>query len=344
MHRSTGVVREFNLERWRLGSRNTPAVLVLGKVEGATLFMTLLAGFKTLLHHWARQDDIVVGTDIANRSHKEVEGLIGCFVNILVLRTNLAGNPSFRELLTRVREVTLGAYAHQDFPFEKIVDEVAVHRDADRIPVCQVLFVLQNAPRERLDLPGLTVTTVPVELPLTKFDLAVFIAKRDSELLINCHYDTDVLDDATVNTLLARYEALLNSVVENPVARLEDLNIITESEKHEEAVRRERYRTSALKSFRSVVPKPVAIDGEFVEKSYLTSDRRAPLVIRPLHDDVDLQYWAKQMRRCLSPSCCDVAQSYSAPLGLLRHLSSRLPLKLFVLHFSESMATCRAKK
>ena len=130
----------------------------MSRQEGATLFMTLLAAFKVLLHRYTSQDDLVVGTPIANRNRLETEGLIGFFVNALVLRTDLSGNPSFRELLRRVREVCLAAYGHQDLPFERLVEELHLERDLSRNPLFQVMFVLHNTRCETMELPGLTLS------------------------------------------------------------------------------------------------------------------------------------------------------------------------------------------
>ena len=125
--------------------------------------MTLLAAFKILLHRYTDQDDIVIGTPIANRNRLEIEGLIGFFVNTLVMRTDLSGNPTFRELVRRVREVCLGAYAHQDLPFERLVEELHLERSLARNPLFEVMFVLQNASGQKIGLPGLTLSPVEVD-------------------------------------------------------------------------------------------------------------------------------------------------------------------------------------
>ena len=142
-------------QAFTLPSSLIQALKDLSRREGVTLFMTLLAAFQTQLHRYSGQEDIAVGSPIANRSRTELEGLIGFFVNTLVLRTNLEGNPSFRELLGRVREVALGAYAHQDLPFEKLVEELKPERDPSRNPLFQVMMILQNASEPMLKLPGL---------------------------------------------------------------------------------------------------------------------------------------------------------------------------------------------
>ncbi|MGH7579405.1 MAG: condensation domain-containing protein, partial [Gemmatimonadales bacterium] len=145
----------------------------LSQQEGATLFMTLLAGFQLLLSRYTGQEDIVVGSPIANRTRIELEHLVGFFVNSLALRTDLSGDPSFRELLRRVRGVALGAYAHQDLPFERVVEELHPERIGDRNPLFQVMFALQNAPRGRLTLPGITLRSVPRKTATSKFDLTL---------------------------------------------------------------------------------------------------------------------------------------------------------------------------
>src|SRR2546428_7007750 len=139
------------------------ALKALSQRHGVTLFMALLAAFQTLLHRYTGQDDIAVGSLIANRNRVELEGLIGFFVNTLVLRTDLSGDPSFQELLARVRTVTLGAYEHQDMPFETLLEELRPPRDLSRNPLFQILFVLHNTPQQALELRGLTVHSMEID-------------------------------------------------------------------------------------------------------------------------------------------------------------------------------------
>ncbi|RMF30995.1 MAG: non-ribosomal peptide synthetase, partial [Chloroflexi bacterium] len=153
------------------------AIQALSQEEGVTLFMTLLAAFQTLLYRYTGQEDICVGTPIANRNRPEIEGLIGFFVNTLVLRTDLSGNPRFTELLKRVREVALGAYAHQDLPFEMLVEALQPQRDMSHSPLFQVMFVLQNVPLEALELPDLTLRPVDVDRGTATFDLTLSMAE-----------------------------------------------------------------------------------------------------------------------------------------------------------------------
>ena len=151
----------------------TQALKTLSQQYGVTLFMTLLAAFQTLLHRYTGQDDIAVGSLIANRNRVELEGIIGFFVNTLVLRTDLSGDPRFRELLQRVREVTLGAYEHQDLPYEKLLEELRPPRDLSRNPLFQVLFVLHNTPQQVPELPGLSVDPLEIDPGTARFDITL---------------------------------------------------------------------------------------------------------------------------------------------------------------------------
>src|SRR5439155_25259225 len=166
----------------------------LSRQAGTTLFMTLLAAFQTLLGRYAGQDDIAVGTPIAGRTQAETEALIGFFVNTLVLRADLSGDPSFEELLRRVRAVTLDAYTHQDWPFEKLVEELQPVRDLSRTPLFQVMFVLQNAPAPALVLPELRLEALAVTSETAKFDLALSITEGGGELVGTWEYNTDLFD------------------------------------------------------------------------------------------------------------------------------------------------------
>ena len=155
----------------------TASLNALARGEGATLFMVLLAAFQVVLSRWSGQSDIVVGSPIAGRTHRELEGLIGFFVNTLALRTELQGDPGFRELVGRVKETALGAYAHQDLPFEKLVAELQPVRDLSRQPVFQAFFALQNVPQETLQLPGLELRRAGGGRPTAKFDLALYVQR-----------------------------------------------------------------------------------------------------------------------------------------------------------------------
>ncbi|HEX8474859.1 MAG TPA: amino acid adenylation domain-containing protein, partial [Pyrinomonadaceae bacterium] len=209
------------------------ALKQLSRREGATLFMTLLAAFQTLLYRYTGEHDITVGSPVANRQHEEIEGLIGFFVNTLALRTDLSGNPSFAELLKRVREVCLGAYAHQDVPFEKLVEELQPQRSLHHSPLFQVMFVLQNAPLPSLELRGLKLAPLPIEKSDSKFDLTLSLEETRDGLKGVLEYDTDIFDAAAIRRLCGHFETLLEGVVANPTQRLSELPLLTVDERHE---------------------------------------------------------------------------------------------------------------
>ncbi|MBD1938950.1 non-ribosomal peptide synthetase [Microcoleus sp. FACHB-68] len=219
----------------------------LSQREEVTLFMTLLAAFQTLIYRHTYQEDIAIGSPIANRNRSEIEKLIGFFINTLVLRTDLSGNPTFRELLARVREVTLGAYAHQDLPFEKLVEELQPERNLSRHPLFQVVFALQNSPMEGLQLPELAVSSVNIETQTTRFDLELHLWKSSSDFRSiygeqwqNSEgfrgivvYNTDLFDHATITRMLEHFKILLKKIIANPEQRIGDLSILSEVEQHQ---------------------------------------------------------------------------------------------------------------
>src|SRR5215208_1276610 len=205
----------------------------LAHAEGVTLFMTLLAAFKVLLYRYTGQADIVVGSPIAGRTRAEVEHLIGFFVNTLVLRTDLSGAPGFRELLGRVRETALGAYAHQDVPFEKLVEELQPERDLSRSPLFQVMFALQNAPQESLRLEGLTLSYLKTESGVAKFDLSLFMADSSEGIKGALEYNTDLFERETVERLLGHFRILLEAIVREPQRAVTELPLLSEAERQQ---------------------------------------------------------------------------------------------------------------
>ncbi|MEH2069555.1 MAG: amino acid adenylation domain-containing protein [Nostoc sp.] len=204
----------------------------LAQREGVTLFMTLLAAFQVLLHRYSQQDDIVVGSPIANRNRQEWESLIGMFVNTLVLRTDLGGNPSFSELLQRVREVAISAYAHQDLPFEKLVEEVRSQRDASRNPMFQVMFALENASTAVLELP-LKLELMAVETETSMFDLTLSLEETASGIAGNIEYNTDLFDTSTIERMAGHFQVLLEGIIASPKQRLSDLPLLTPAEENQ---------------------------------------------------------------------------------------------------------------
>ena len=235
-------------ERLALSAELTEAVRALSLREGATLFMTLLAAFKVLLHCYTRQYDIAVGTPVANRNREAIEGLIGFFVNTLVLRTDLSGEMSFSELLGAVREVALDAYAHQDVPFEKLVEELQPERDFSRNPLVQVFCVLQNLPSLKLDMAGLQAQVLEAELATTKFDLTLVITETEGGLLTAFEYSSELFEAATIKRMLKHYERLLEEVVTAPDKRLSEISLFTEQEHRELSGRLDQRRQLASAS------------------------------------------------------------------------------------------------
>lgn len=211
---------------WTLSAALTEQLKAVGRREGATLFMTLLAAFQTLLYRYSGQDDIVVGSPIANRNRRGVEGLIGYFINILALRTDLSGNPTFRELLSRVRAVALSAYAHQDLPFERLLNELRLERDPRRSPLFQVVLVLQNAPVSELKLPNLTLSPLASDRGTTHVDLYFSIAETAQGLSGLLKYNTDLFDLETITQMLNHFEILLSEIAADPDSRLLDIPLL----------------------------------------------------------------------------------------------------------------------
>jgi amino acid adenylation domain-containing protein len=223
------------------------ALKKLSQQTGVTLFMTLLAGFKILLHRYTNQTDIPVGSPIANRNSSELEELIGFFVNSLVLRTDLSNNPTVQELLTRVRDVALAAYAHQDLPFEKLVEELQPTRSLSINPLFQVVFALQNAPMKQLELPGLTLSSLTVEMKTTRFDLELYLWEcsedfrrlwgndwqQSTGLRGVIVYNTDLFERSTISRLLQSFQTILEGMVANPNQPISEVPVLSEVEQHQ---------------------------------------------------------------------------------------------------------------
>lgn len=217
-------------QRVVLGEDVTEAIKSLSAQEGTTLFMTLLAAFQVLLYRYSGQEDVVVGSNIAGRNHKEIEGLIGFFINNLVLRTDLSGNPTFRQLLGRVRDVCLNAYAHQDLPFDLLVEELQPDRSLSHNPLFQVMFNLQNMPKSNLELPGLTLSSLNVHTPTTRFDLTLNMWDAKQVLVGSIEYSTDLFNDGTITHMLDYFQMLLEEVTADPDKAIDDITLISVEE------------------------------------------------------------------------------------------------------------------
>jgi amino acid adenylation domain-containing protein len=225
-----------------LAAPQTQALKTLSRRKGATLFMTLLAAFQVLLHSYSGQEDIAVGTPIAGRGHTELEGLIGFFVNTLVMRSNLAGNPAFTELLEQVRENALGAYIHQDLPFDKLVEELSSSRDMSRNPLFQVMFALQNAPETELNLRGVQASRLPLAGDSAKFDLTVTVRETAAGLHIRWEYSTDLFYTSTVERMARRFNMLLEGIVADAEQRIHQLLVPTGAERHQSRLESKTWR------------------------------------------------------------------------------------------------------
>jgi amino acid adenylation domain-containing protein len=220
-------------QSYHLSAELSASLYDLSRQAGVTLFMLLLAAWQVLLARYSGQDDFVVGTPIAGRTRGELEGLIGLFVNTLALRAPLAGNPSFRALLARVRELTLAAFAHQDAPFEQVLDALQLTRDPQRAPLFQVMFVLQNAPQPTLELPGLRLQSLEFPTTTARFELTFVIMERADGLSLQLEYNTDLFAAATITRMLGNYATLLAGSVANPDQVIADLPLLTPAERRQ---------------------------------------------------------------------------------------------------------------
>lgn len=205
----------------------------LARKEGVTLYMALLAAFEVLMWRYSGQDDFVVASPTAGRTHVETEGLIGFFVNTLALRSDVGGGPTFRELLGRVRRTALDAFAHQDVPFEKLVEELHPERTLRQSPLAQVMFILQTNPPRGLELPGLTVSPLDVHAGTSKFDLTLEAFEKPTGLLCNLEYRKSLFDAATASRILGHFSVLLEGIVANPDAHIWELPLLTGAERQQ---------------------------------------------------------------------------------------------------------------
>jgi amino acid adenylation domain-containing protein len=218
-------------ERFDLPRALLDRLQAVGRGEGATLYMVLLSAFQLLLSKYSGSEDIVVGSPIAGRTRREVEELIGSFANTLVLRTDLGGDPTFRELLGRVREGTLGAYEHQEVPFERLVAELQPERSLGHAPLFQVMFALQNVDRSGFDVAGLRMERVSAEVETTRFDLELTAIPHDGGILGALEYSTDLFDRSTVLRMLGHLERVLEQVTADADVRLSELELLSAEER-----------------------------------------------------------------------------------------------------------------
>lgn len=220
------------VHRFTLPTALSSELKKLSRREGATLYMTLLAAFQTLLHRYTGAEDILIGSPIAGRNRAELEGLIGMFVNTLVLRTDLSGDLSFRELLERVRHVTLAAYEHPDLPFEKLVNELQPNREMSHSPLFQVMFDLQNTPLGDIQLTGLGTELLDVETGTAKFDMMLNMREEETGVSGVLEYNSHLFDASTISRMMEHFQTLLESIASQPEAKLSSLELLPAAERH----------------------------------------------------------------------------------------------------------------
>ncbi len=219
--------------RGRIDAPLAAALARRARAAGASPFMVLVAGLQALLGLWAGQEDVAVGSPVANRPRPETEDLVGFFVNTLVLRGDLSGAPTLGELLARVRETTLAAYAHQDVPFDRVVEELAPRRELSRTPLFQVMLAFQAAPPGPVSLPGLRVEELALETGTAKFDLTLDLKQDGDGLAMAAEYDADLFDGTTIDRLLERYRRVLAAFADEPETRLGALPLLGRAERHQ---------------------------------------------------------------------------------------------------------------
>ncbi len=286
----------------QFSGRVTSALHKLSQAHGVTLFMTLMAAFQLFIARSAGRDNVVIGTDIANRNRVELEELVGFFVNLLPVRIDLAGNPTFAELLGRAAKSVLAVYAHQELPFDKLVEELKPERDLARNPVVQVLFVLQNTEQRTLRLTGATVEPIKLVNASSRFDLALFISERDNRLEGLWRYNSDLFTPARIAKLAAAFEALLTSVVADPLAPVSTLAMASTTENDAKPGGAE----SKLGQFRSARRRAVDLAQlRTIKTGSLAPGMKLPLVLTPDAADIDLVEWAGKNRDFIDAKLLD---------------------------------------
>ncbi|HZD95275.1 MAG TPA: condensation domain-containing protein, partial [Candidatus Sulfotelmatobacter sp.] len=259
--------------------------------QGTTLYMTLLAAFQTLMSRYSRQHDITTGSPIAGRRRTETEALIGFFVNTLVLRTDLSGAPNFTTLLERVKKSTLEAYAHQDVPFEKLVEVLSPERDLSRSPLFQVMFALQNAPYSTLQLGSATLERFDVRTVAAQFDLTLAMAEMANGMQCSIEYCTDLFEAATITRWIQEFKVLLGGIVANPEQSIAALPLLGPSDRRqlvEEWNRtevnypREKCLTDLIEEQAQRTPNAVAVSSEDGHLTYAELNGQANQIARYL--------------------------------------------------------------
>jgi amino acid adenylation domain-containing protein len=274
----------------RISRALSAAIRVLSRSQSVTPFMTLLAAFQCLLYRLTGHEDVVIGSLIANRNQIEAERLIGLFANTIVLRTELSGDPSFAELLRRVRQVTLEAYRNQDLPIEEILRALQVARSRNATPLFPVMFILQNASIEAADFPGLSVARMDIDQKISRFDITLELTEIDGEFLGFFEYSTDLFEAATIARMAAQFELLLKSITADPQEQISRLAVMPLPERRgllgwNGAALDARRRGNFAGRFAQQVkraPKAVAVSGTHERLSYSALDRRSRAIAQGL--------------------------------------------------------------
>ncbi|HWW77545.1 MAG TPA: condensation domain-containing protein, partial [Pyrinomonadaceae bacterium] len=269
---------------FKIDGERLSALKALGRRCDASLFMVLFAGFAALLWRYSRQDSLVVGTPVANRGRKELEPLIGFFVNTLALRVDFDGDPGVRELIARVKETAMGAFRNQDVPFERLVEELQPERNLGFSPLFQVMFILQNAPLDDLRLPGVRLEEIEVDAGTSMFDLTLKLRERGGLLEGELEFNTDLFDRATVERFIGHYQLILDGMLGDPDSAVSRLPVLTEAERETLLTRWNDTRRSVPESatvvqlFEEQVglgPERVAVACGGTRLSYAALDERA---------------------------------------------------------------------
>jgi amino acid adenylation domain-containing protein len=271
-------------QSFRIPSDVVDSIKSLAQQERATLFAALLPAFQTLLYRYTNQEDITVGTPVANRNKVEIENLIGFFVNTVAMRVDLSGDPIFRQLLGRAREAILEVQTHQEIPFERVVEEVQPKRELNRAPLFQVMFVLQNAPLPRLKLADLTLVPMEIDNGTAKFDLTLYMRETGRELTGSLAYNTDLFESTSIDRMIARFQTLLKSIAADADQRISKLALITSTQRRQllteynqtdEAYPRDRLIHQLFEAQAETIPDALAIVYEKQNLTYGKLNKKA---------------------------------------------------------------------
>ena len=269
----------------------------LSQRQGVTLFMAMLAAFKVLLFPYTEQEDVVVGVDNASRTHRDLEGLIGFFVNLLVLRTNFSGNPTFGELLHRIRKVTLEAYNHQDLPFDQLVAALRLPRIGHQMPLVRALLSFQNFPSSPLTLSEMVVTPLKTEVVSTKVDLTLFIFPNQERMGVTWQYNTDLFKESTIKHMARAFTEVLEAITDDPNIRLKALQTRNKNLTHVQSEKKGTEGRTKLRKLGTIKRRAVDLSRvEVIKTGLLLQNQRIPLMIQPARDGVDLGEWAEANR------------------------------------------------